>query len=174
MEGVRTLAFRRLSPLNAAVPPSPSWGSVDSSGRRHHGNISPTISSPNLSNRETSSGEYTVRSASLATPQPEQELGSVSREDLSCIYAEDLMEEGVTNSVALRLLQGFETFGVIRSFGSVGPRPGRKRRAQPHQHNGTEPTGSSATGGNDTPAQPTTFEWRQPKPFHEVFSQGSQ
>ena len=42
--------------------------------------VSPANSSTNLTNRETSSGEYTVRSASLATPEPGQELGSISRD----------------------------------------------------------------------------------------------
>ena len=162
----------------------------------------------------------------MATPEPEQELNSISRDeepdtraeergeltfleqpinelltarglqhlapaldtlgvgraaDLSCIYVEDLMEEGVEDSDARRLLHGFETFGAIRSFhpsspeqmalplklygrfGAVGPRPGRKRRAQPpppHDYRW------------DAPAQTTTLEWRQPRPFHdEVFSQ---
>ena len=178
----------------------------------------------NLSNRETSSGEYTIRSASLATPESEQEIGSISRNeepdtraeergelafleqpidelltarglqhldpalnnlgvgkvvDVSCIHMEDLMEEGDEDSDALRLLHGFETCGAVRSchpsfsgqmalplkldgrFGAVGLRPGRKRRSQPPPHDYRW----------DAPAKSTTLEWRQPRPFHEVFRQ---
>ena len=40
-------------------------------------------------------------------------LGVGKAGDLNYISVEDLMEEGVTNSDALRLLQGFETFGAV-------------------------------------------------------------
>ena len=33
-EEIRPSAFRRLTPLHATVPSSPSWGSVDSSGKK--------------------------------------------------------------------------------------------------------------------------------------------
>ena len=51
-EGPRVLASTKLSPANVRLPSSPSWGSEDSSGRRHH-----NLSSPNLSSKESSSGE---------------------------------------------------------------------------------------------------------------------
>ena len=120
-EGERTSAFRRLTPLHATVPSSPSWGSVDSSGRRFHGNISPANSSTNLSNRETSSGEYTIRSASLATPEPEQELGSISRDEEPDTKAEErgelaLIEQSLNELLTSRGLQHLilvlETIGI--------------------------------------------------------------
>ena len=68
-ESNRVSAFRLLA-STTALPPSPSWGSVNSSGRRCHGQVSPSERSGNLSSRGTSSGEYRVRSASLDTPEP--------------------------------------------------------------------------------------------------------
>ena len=41
--------------------------------------------------------------------------------DLSCIFLEDRMEEGVGDSDALRLLHGFETCGAVRSFHPSSP-----------------------------------------------------
>ena len=112
--------------------------------------------------------------------------------ELNCIYMEDLLEEGVTRSDAYKLLQGFPTFGAIRPFhptspeqralplrfhgrlGAIGPRYGRRRRAQPHQEENPEPNGPLGAGTNNTPAEPTNLEWRQPRPFHRYLDNRKQ
>ena len=108
-EGVRLSAFRRLTPLSAAVPSSPSWGSADSSGRKFHGNVSTANSSINLTNQDTSSGEYTIRSASLATPEPEQEQGPFQDEEPDTKAEERgesaLLEQPIGELLAARGLQ---------------------------------------------------------------------
>ena len=92
--GNRISAFIRLTPASARMPPSPSWGSVDSSGRKVHARNG-SDSSVNLSNRNTSSGEYTIRSASLASSSDEREPISLSQDEEPDTQAE---EGGATSS----------------------------------------------------------------------------
>ena len=157
----RISAFTRLTPASATTPQSPSRGSVDSSGRRFHARHDSDSSGRNLSDKDTSSGEHTIRGASLATSSDMRELISLSRDeepdtqaeergepvapgasindllrlrdlqhpapmpdrlgvdtpaDLRFIYAEDLMEDGITFTEAIKLLQGYQSSGAVRPF----------------------------------------------------------
>ena len=73
-------AFTRLTPASARTPPSPSWGSVNSSGRRFHARYDSDSSGRNLSDRDSSSGERTIRIASLATSSDMREPISLSQD----------------------------------------------------------------------------------------------
>ena len=87
--GNRISVFTRLTPASARTPPSPSWGSVDSSGRRFHARNGSDSSSNNLSQGDTSSGEHTIRSASLSTSSDEREPISLSQDEEPDTQAEE-------------------------------------------------------------------------------------
>ena len=101
-------------------------------------------------------------------------LGIDTPADLRFIYAEDLMEDGITYEEAIKLLQGYQSSGAVRPFisspaiiralpvrvhgrfGAIRSRPLQSRRPEPTQ---SEPISS------------ITLNWSKPRPFHDVFRQ---